>query len=448
MFFGKFFVWFRRPYLLIGSISSVSYLYKYMFKGPDRTLFTVSTAAVDEMADYVQGRYLSASEAAWRILQFDITTKEPAVIALHVHLPGTNFSQMPRSTGITSKGTDLLRYFHRPAGNRFDAATFEGFFKYYRHEKFTPHVPLTQEEFLEQPSTSFPRLRVVTRSHLHNLPVCRIAMVPIRSGELYYCRALLKERPARSYEDLRTINDVVYGTFQEAAYELGLFETDSEAQQTMLEAVTHHSSPRQLRFLFCQIITNISCPVLEIFQQFQEQLTADYLDDTQCPTSSFNMLLLDLSRHIRAQGGTLTSFGLPEPLQRGDEVRQELDYFEGRRNELAAESQVLLATLNGEQKSACDEIEQEVVAHQSNGTRNPFADQPIWFLDGKAGRGKSYVVKALIAKLRSQGLIVLICGSTALSVTQYECGRTAHSLFGIPIEEVQKPELFYRSLRQ
>ena len=57
------------------------------------------------------------------------------------------------------------------------------------------------------------------------------------------------------------------------------------------------------------------------------------------------------------------------------------------------------------------------------------------FIDGKAGRGKSYVVECLTWLLRSKEEIVLVTGSTALSVVGYDRGRTAHSTFGIPVKE-------------
>jgi hypothetical protein len=57
-------------------------------------------------------------------------------------------------------------------------------------------------------------------------------------------------------------------------------------------------------------------------------------------------------------------------------------------------------------------------------------------LEGKAGRGKSYVVEALCMKLRAQGKVVLIAGSTALSVCSYPRGRTIHNLFKITVDTV------------
>ena len=48
-----------------------------------------------------------------------------------------------------------------------------------------------------------------------------------------------------------------------------------------------------------------------------------------------------------------------------------------------------------------------------------------------------YLINAVASKLRSEGHIVLIVGSSALSATLYERGRTAHSLFRIPVKEVR-----------
>lgn len=64
----------------------------------------------------------------------------------------------------------------------------------------------------------------------------------------------------------------------------------------------------------------------------------------------------------------------------------------------------------------------------------PGPQSPI-FLDEKAGRGKSYVVECLTWWLRSRREIVLVTGSTALSVMGYDRGRTANSTFGIAVND-------------
>src|SRR5205823_3251801 len=59
----------------------------------------------------------------------------------------------------------------------------------------------------------------------------------------------------------------------------------------------------------------------------------------------------------------------------------------------------------------------------------------LFFVNGKAGQGKTFVLNALIKRLRGERHSVAICGSTALSATLYPLGRTVHSLFGIPVTE-------------
>lgn len=79
--------------------------------------------------------------------------------------------------------------------------------------------------------------------------------------------------------------------------------------------------------------------------------------------------------------------------------------------------------MNAEQQSVYNRVLQSI----GNGG--------CFFLDGKAGRGKTFLVNAICNRLRGQGQIACITGSTALSVTLYERGRTAHSMFGIPVQE-------------
>lgn len=79
---------------------SLKYLFKYMNKGPDMALVMIEEAearcggntengledTVDEIASYLNCRYVSASEACWRIFAFEIQHKEPPVKRLAIHL--------------------------------------------------------------------------------------------------------------------------------------------------------------------------------------------------------------------------------------------------------------------------------------------------------------------------------------------------------------------------
>jgi hypothetical protein len=92
------------------SITAVKYLYKYVYKGHDRALGVVQSeagavpavapqavaggadgnnvhATRDEVQNYLDGRYVSASEACHRLFAFDLHGMHPNVYRLVVHLP-------------------------------------------------------------------------------------------------------------------------------------------------------------------------------------------------------------------------------------------------------------------------------------------------------------------------------------------------------------------------
>jgi hypothetical protein len=79
-------------------------------------------------------------------------------------------------------------------------------------------------------------------------------MVPPSTGELFYLRCLLNYRPACSFDDLKTVNMIQYGSFHEAATHLGLFSNKNEGFYAMAEAIASYHMPAQLRFLFSCII--------------------------------------------------------------------------------------------------------------------------------------------------------------------------------------------------
>ncbi|KAG1805933.1 uncharacterized protein BJ212DRAFT_1231425, partial [Suillus subaureus] len=62
---------------IVYTMKVFSYLYKYLYKGPDTAHFTIKEdidanepVPLNEVHDYQKGRYLSAPKAAWQILNF------------------------------------------------------------------------------------------------------------------------------------------------------------------------------------------------------------------------------------------------------------------------------------------------------------------------------------------------------------------------------------------
>ena len=95
------------PYLLMkydchlnvevcNSVAAVKYLYKYVYKGHDRVMVefkdisnngTDEPEQHDEISNYLDARYVSASESCWRIFHFKLHGESPNIIRLQVHLP-------------------------------------------------------------------------------------------------------------------------------------------------------------------------------------------------------------------------------------------------------------------------------------------------------------------------------------------------------------------------
>src|SRR2546421_9403822 len=97
------------PYLLLkynshvnvevcSTICAIKYLYKYVYKGHDRIMFELKNKNddnndnedkknfIDEIQNYIDARYISASEAIYRIFEFDLHEQSPNVEALALNL--------------------------------------------------------------------------------------------------------------------------------------------------------------------------------------------------------------------------------------------------------------------------------------------------------------------------------------------------------------------------
>lgn len=76
---------------VVYSVSAVKYLYKYITKGSDCVMLRLGNGQErditnDEIERFLNARYISASEAYWRIFEFKIQYKYPPVAKLPVHL--------------------------------------------------------------------------------------------------------------------------------------------------------------------------------------------------------------------------------------------------------------------------------------------------------------------------------------------------------------------------
>lgn len=84
----------------------------------------------------------------------------------------------------------------------------------------------------------------------------------------------------------------------------------------------------------------------------------------------------------------------------------------------------LVSKLNVEQKRVYDVVIQSV--YEDNGG--------LFFVYGSGGCDKTFLWKTIIARLRSESLIVLPVASSGIAATLLPGGRTAHSRFKIPLK--------------
>ena len=417
---------------VVFTVTIFTYLYKYLYKGPDHTRFRIGRVrgeAADETKDYVEARYLSAPEAAWRILGFHVISKTPSVSCLPVHLPDKNFARFSGSNISEDTTSLLIRYFNRPRDAAFKNVTYCDYFKDYVLYKWTEGDTLPVGNFLETPILHSVRHRVAPRQV--GTKVARLHMVSPTAGEVFYVRCLLARKPAASFDDLRTIDGILYHSFHEAAIRIGLFTNENEGHYVMVEAVESYCSPFALRFLFSRVVLE-NYPARPLWDRFRTELARDYIISTQSDELGFDQALKAIADNVRDGGRTLTDYGLPEPQLRNREVVLEQEFYTPRASVLLNRARTQFLQMNVEQKNVFTSVVLAATAYAQLGTDNDYP----FFVEGKPGRGKSFVVDAICNQLRGQKFIVLIVGSSALAATLYEGGRTAHNLFQIPVVDV------------
>lgn len=104
--------------------------------------------------------------------------------------------------------------------------------------------------------------------------------------------------------------------------------------------------------------------------------------------------------------------------------------------ERRAEIQTEYQSPNSSQKAVFDEILRPLEDRTiSNSART---DGKAFFLQGRAGRGKTYMLHLLRQMAEHKGLIVQITATTGIAASLYEDGRTLHSLLGIRVDDKDK----------
>ncbi|CAG8839267.1 8124_t:CDS:2, partial [Gigaspora margarita] len=274
---------------IASTINLFMYLFKYLFKGPDYVKFAVNSKNTSEsknynrndlgmtsansmpnqhingFEDYINGRYLSATEAAWRIFRYSITMSDPSVLALPIHLPNTNIPQYTRYQNISSSVSLLDHYFLRPLDSFFTQLKYTEYYENYILYPFNPNT-IHEDNFVEQEHPNVLKKTVQKRT---TNKITRIVLIAPGA---------------------------------EVAREMGLFANKSESILTIKEAINNFYTPAQLRFLFTQLMLD-GAPSLELWEQYENNFSADYQEQLHGNHSlATNMTLQEIASMLAEHG--------------------------------------------------------------------------------------------------------------------------------------------------
>ncbi|XP_071694488.1 uncharacterized protein [Rutidosis leptorrhynchoides] len=205
-------------------IGSIRYLFKYINKGNDKITSHLCDQETDEIKQYYDCRYVSSCEAMWRIFSFDIHHHRPSVRILPFHLEGEH--QI-----ILDEHEVIEQVLENPSVNT------SMFLEWMKCNGCSQQArQLTYVDF----PTKFiwdKDYRVWKLRKRKTGAIGRIHHVAPAAGDLFYLRILLnKVKGPTSYEEIRTVNGILFDNFKDACYHLGLLDDDNEYIEAIKEA--------------------------------------------------------------------------------------------------------------------------------------------------------------------------------------------------------------------
>lgn len=416
---------------LCSSIKSIQYVTKYINKGSDQATFSIQSP--NEVETYQSGRYICSSEAVWRMLSFEVHDRAPTIVHLAVHL------ENGQRVYFTENNIQEVVYNPRDT-------TLTAFFKLCAQDDFAKTLTYDRVPTYytwNQSSKTFQRRKQGTA--VDGFPgikktdaLGRVYAIHPNNSECFHLRMLLHVvKGPTSFAHLRTVQGVIYNTYQMACKAMGLLEDDSHWENTLSEAAIC-SSATSLRYLFaiivafCQVTDSVS-----LWNKFRENMASDILirqrrelvsDDLQYDQNIFDEALFELNKVVQLlTSKSINDFGLPMPaninsdLTNNAEYTRETSYDQSKLLQNIAQDE---PRLNIDQKKVFTTLLSSIDNNEGK----------IFFLDAPGGTGKTFLINLLLTKVRSTGKIALAVASSGIAATLLEGGRTAHSTFKLPLK--------------
>ncbi len=233
---------------ICSSVQAVKYLYKYIYKGSDHALAQLEPVApgteivIDEIKDFCDSRYISCIEAVWHIFHNSMHGQYPNVVLMDIHLEDQNtvtFDDKQSIADILEKGsrdTKLTAWFKL---NQIDKDAHK--IKYLDLAKYYvwKSQPRQWTKRKGNPVHSISRMHMINPSDI----------------ERYAMRILLLHvYGVTSFEGIRTVDGIIYSTYQEAAIAMGLMQDDSEWDNCLKEVSLIETDCQYIMEIFISIL--------------------------------------------------------------------------------------------------------------------------------------------------------------------------------------------------
>jgi hypothetical protein len=396
---------------------------------------------VDEIKQFTYTRYVSAPEAAHRIMKNPMQEMSHTIVRLPVHTPdeqrvvyhsADGNGQVPAAAAaaLHRAGVTMLTAFFDLCGRLPDEGAL-----YYQD------VPTKCVWDAEAKAWK-------KRRKNGNCLIGRLYSVSPKDVERYAVRMLLISVPSPvSFEGLRSHEGITYDTFYEAAKARELMDNNEEPRRCMEEAVrTAYSSCVRELFANLLLFGFVEGPA-DLWTEFAFKMGEDFVYN--CPASFSSPfdnscdVMLCVYRAIdillAKERRSLESFNIPLPpsLLSSDAVDAVLSMREAPHALLLPgngpshhappplpvvdpDPQAMYSSLNSEQKVAVDGI---------------MSAPPgsAYFIDGPAGTGKTYVYTTIFYMKKVAGVKCSSMAWSGIAASLLPGGATVHRTMSLPI---------------
>ncbi|POS81780.1 hypothetical protein EPUL_005830, partial [Erysiphe pulchra] len=273
------------------SVQSIRYIHKYVYKGDDRTTVEIET---DEIKRFVESRYISPMQAAYRMLEYPTHSEYPPVVQLTVHLESEQSVLFPASAdeGQLRHAADVSR------------TTLMAYLEYNRLNEDGRTV--LYQDFPEKYVYQNTRKPYRWTRRARGFAIGRMVHLSPRAAG------------ATSFDDLKFVNGQRYATFKDACVARQLLEDDGAWSRCFEEAAGWSLGGMRVLFVMALVSGEVTDPV-RLWERFKAAICEDceyrirrtYGRTEVTVEESFDYGLFLIEQELSEYGRSLGNFQLP-----------------------------------------------------------------------------------------------------------------------------------------